>query len=796
MRIPKLFSRIRPRIILTFGFLFIVLSIISTYIIINISRDNIREEVEQRIKTLARSNVSHVTTKLNEQKNTVELMARTSQAFVDYLNNPDQATNSEIFNEVQKKLSDIKSNSLDFQEIFLIDNSGLEVGSSKPEFVGSDKKSDPYFVNGIKETYIKDVYFSETAKEHSMAIATPVKDGGEVIGVLVVRVDFDKFFKSLIDNADTEGVDRIFAINSSGYLISKLDEFDNGEILLNKVDADPPNACVAEIAQNKSSYEPQIIVGRSFKNDTVIASYMPIKVTNWCIVVTEAESVALASTNYEIKLFIFLLIGAVLIFYFAGYFFSIGITKPLEDLKTSAEIIAGGDLKRDVIINSNDEVGQLSRSFDSMIKAIIASRSEVDKKVFEQTQEITEKAAYMENQQKAVLNILEDIDEERQNVSQERDKIDAILHSIGDGVFVVDENLKILIFNSVAEKLSGYSADEAIGKIYSEVLKFSFEDSGEVNNKFITEAIKTGKVREMANHTQLTDKTGKKIPVADSAAPIRNADGSIAGCVVVFRDVSKEREIANMKDEFLSIASHELRTPMTAIKGFLDMVIKEEVGKISTAKMKEYLELAYNGNERNIKLVNDLLNVSRIEAGRMKFDLSDIQMEKIIEQTIVDLSDISHTKSLYLKFEKPKKPLPVVVGAADKIQLVLTNLVSNALKFTEKGEVNIRTEADKKLVTVHVQDTGAGIAEEDQDKLFQKFSQIDTTISGSVKGTGLGLYISKMIVEKSGGRIWCESEGKGRGSTFSFSLPIKDTEASKEVVKTIQKEVHEHPDQK
>lgn len=394
---------------------------------------------------------------------------------------------------------------------------------------------------------------------------------------------------------------------------------------------------------------------------------------------------------------------------------------------------------------------------------------------------------------KIILLAIEDITE-RKKMEQQLDEV--ILASIGDAVMACDRTGKVILFNATAEELTGFSAKEVIGRHYSQHLKFTIEGDGKPDKDFIAQAMDEGKIIVMANKTMIIRKDGTKMPIAESAAPLKGHKGQIIGCVVVLRDVTKEKAVANLKDEFLSVAAHALRTPMTAIKGFLDMIIKGQVGKLPTTKMKEYLLLAYEGNERMIKLVNDLLNVSRIEAGRMKFDLANIQIEKVIEQSITELEKISHSKGLYLKFEKPEKSLPKIIAAEDKVQMVLTNIIGNAIKYTEKGGVKITAEADKKLVTVHIQDTGIGIAKEDQDKLFKKFSQIGKTISSSQKGTGLGLYTSKVIVEKLGGKIWCESKGEGKGSIFSFSLPIKGSSASHKAIIGIQREARAHPDQK
>ena len=771
---PKTLNKIRPKIILTFTFLFIVLSVVSTYLVITTSENNLRKEIYSRLKTLASSNSSHISMKLEEQKNTVELMASTSQAFVEYLSNPSQETNSEIFLEVQKKLSNIKSNSLDFQEVFLIDLTGEEVASSNVEEVGTSKKAESYFVNGLKGTFIKDVYFSEVSKEHSMAIATPVSDNGKTLGLLVVRVDIHKFFQGLVDSAASEAVDRIFVINSSGYLISKLDEYDNGEILKTKLDADPPKACVAEIAENKSSYEPQIKVGKSIVNTTVIASYLPIKEKNWCVIVAETESKALASTNYEIQLFIYILIGSVIIFFAVGYLFSFRITSPLEKLQKSAEIIASGDLNHRSGINSSDEIGQLSRSFDSMIKAIIASRSEVDKKVEEQTHEIVEKSAFMEDQQKAVLNILEDVEDEKEKVGQERDKIDAILHSIGDGVFVVDKNLSIIVYNSVAADLSGYSTEEAIGKKYSDILKFSFEDSGKVNDIFINKAMQSGEVQEMANHTQITRKDGEKIAVADSAAPLKDKSGDVIGCVVVFRDVSKEREVDRAKTEFVSLASHQLRTPLSSVNWFAEMLLAGDAGKL-TKQQNEFIQKIYDGNQRMVDLVNALLNVSRIELGTFSVEPEPTDIVEISKSVIEELTP--QVKEKKLKIEEKYEKIPKFSADPKLVRIVLQNLLSNAVKYTpEKGKVSADISLKNNNILIEIKDSGYGIPKDQQDKIFTKLFRADNVREKETEGTGLGLYIVKSIVDNSGGSISFDS-AEDKGTTFHVSLPLSGMKA-------------------
>lgn len=237
---------------------------------------------------------------------------------------------------------------------------------------------------------------------------------------------------------------------------------------------------------------------------------------------------------------------------------------------------------------------------------------------------------------------------------------------------------------------------------------------------------------------------------------------------------TKLKELDHLKDEFLSIASHELRTPMTAIKSYLWLALSGKGGEMSE-KQKFYVERSYNSAERLIKLVNDLLSISRIESGRIAVELKDADMEKIIDDVIIEVIPRANELGLTVTF-MPHQDIPQVKADPDKIKEVLINLIGNSLKFTPKGgEINISVENKDNMLLVHVKDTGQGIAKEDISKLFQKFNIIKGSYEVNhniFQGTGLGLYISKSIITLHHGTIWVESEGKGKGSTFSFSIPI------------------------
>ncbi len=228
-------------------------------------------------------------------------------------------------------------------------------------------------------------------------------------------------------------------------------------------------------------------------------------------------------------------------------------------------------------------------------------------------------------------------------------------------------------------------------------------------------------------------------------------------------------ELDKLKDEFVSLASHELRTPMAAIKGSISTILEGYAGNISD-QAREFLTAAYNENDRLIRLVNNLLNTSRIESGKMSFSPMRIDLSILINEVVRNLQVGAKEKNLYLSYE-PSGFLPHVMADEDKIKEVVINLIGNALKFTSTGGITIRSKIDGEFVITSVSDTGTGIHQEHFEMLFKKFSQVKTDYTKQYGGTGLGLYISKKIIEGLGGKIWLESE-VGKGTSFYFSLPI------------------------
>lgn len=502
---------------------------------------------------------------------------------------------------------------------------------------------------------------------------------------------------------------------------------------------------------------------------------------------------------------------------------------------------------------------------------------------------------------KIILLAFEDITKRRKK-EQQLDQ--AILASIIDAVFVVDKNLKIVMFNRAAEKITGHRTAEVVGKNYHEILHFVSEKDDQTKELALHKIASNSQTKPMANHTLLILKDGKKIPVAESASLLKDNSGDILGFVIVFRDVSKDRqmrerlkeseikfktifedsrdgmlianaetkkfgmcnraickmlgytekellnlkvddihpkkdlpfvkkifeqqakraiklasslpverkdgsvffadvntspllingegflmgnfrditekkEIEQAKNDFLNIAAHDLRTPMSEIRANTEMILNGDYGQIPP-KFKTPLRDIDKANLNLVKMIDDFLTISRIEKGKITINPQPTDILPILNFIAKQDKPLIEKIGLRFNCEIPAK-LPQVLVDADKISEVINNLLDNAMKFTDKGSISLKVLVEKDSIVIQVADTGVGIAKERLKDLFQKYVQVGKEkriVHGKGTGLGLGLYISRLIIEGCKGKIWVDSE-LDKGSTFCFSLAIAKNNKTK-----------------
>ncbi len=364
-----------------------------------------------------------------------------------------------------------------------------------------------------------------------------------------------------------------------------------------------------------------------------------------------------------------------------------------------------------------------------------------------------------------------DITQEKEK-EKEKAKDEAILQGVGECLVVTDTDGKIILVNRAFEKISGWSKSEALGKDMVDFLPLA-DSRGKVTpykDRPLYRVLTMQKEAETyKDNSYYVLKDKRSIPVFGVVTPII-LHGKLIGAVVVFRDISKEKEVDRLKDEFISIASHELRTPLTAIDGLMSMILDREFGPVPDKFIQPLNDVA-SSSQRLIHLVNDLLSVSRMQAGNLKYQIADFPIDERLASLGNLLKPIAEEKKIVLKVQSDSGK--VVHADKERVDQVLNNLVGNALKFTSKGSVEVSVTVQGKMFKIRIADSGVGIEEKDQQKLYRKFQQLDSGVDRS-QGTGLGLYISREMARAMGGDVYLESSIKGKGSIFVFSLPLSE----------------------
>jgi len=354
--------------------------------------------------------------------------------------------------------------------------------------------------------------------------------------------------------------------------------------------------------------------------------------------------------------------------------------------------------------------------------------------------------------------------------AEDKAKIDAMLANIGDGIIGTTDGGEILYINQSTKDMLGYRDNDLIGKLLIHAVPLLDATNKPVDTKQrpIRNAIMTGKT-SVSRDFQFQKKDGKSLPVAITASPVKFM-GHLMGGVVVFRDITKEREIDRMKTEFISLASHQLRTPLAAMKWFSESLLDGDNGQLNEAQLKVVQNISAS-NERMIGLVNSLLNISRMESGRLIIDPEPTDVGKIVNEVLVDTSAKLKEKNQKITVSIHEN-LPQISVDPKLVRHAFMNLITNAVKYTpENGEVEIMLSKDNKNIIFRVTDSGYGIPESQQEHVFEKFFRAENIKKVETDGTGLGLYLVKQIIVASGGNIWFKSE-ESKGTTFWITLPL------------------------
>ncbi len=351
----------------------------------------------------------------------------------------------------------------------------------------------------------------------------------------------------------------------------------------------------------------------------------------------------------------------------------------------------------------------------------------------------------------------------------------AILDAVDDGVLAVDQKGNILAINPAAEQITGWSGSDAAGLVFNSVLKITNNDGAEmldISNP-VNRVLRTNEnftTRDLFIKTQ----SGKITPIF---LAVNSIGGSNSGVVVVFRDISKELSDNREQAEFISTASHEMRTPVASIEGYLGLALNPATATID-ARAKSFLEKAHENTQHLGQLFQDLLDITKAEDGRLKNEPIVLDATEFARDIWEGLKPKAENKGLEYVFmpdhnatgEKTIMPVFFIHADRDHLHEVLNNLFENAIKYTPSGTVAVNVTGDNDSVQISVKDSGIGIPAEDLPHLFQKFYRVDNSETREINGTGLGLFLSRKLTESIGGKLTVESEYK-KGSIFTVKLP-------------------------
>lgn len=369
-------------------------------------------------------------------------------------------------------------------------------------------------------------------------------------------------------------------------------------------------------------------------------------------------------------------------------------------------------------------------------------------------------------------------------VRRQKEVLATTLSSIGDAVIITDTSSRITFLNGVAEELTGWTSTEALGKPCAEVFNIINETTRKIVTSPVEKVLQTGLIIGLANHTLLVRKDGSEVPIDDSGAPIREPGGDVRGVVLVFRDFSAHKETertlreakedveraSREKDLFLAALSHELRTPLSPVLAILSEWDGESTFPES---LKTDLKMIRRNVTLEARLIDDLLDLTRIDRGTLSLNLEKVNLHDLVASTLTIYDAEIQAKSLNMRVQL-EATKPWVTGDPVRLQQVLWNIVGNAVKFTPAhGTLTLTSHHPKEdIVVVQVADTGIGISAKTMEHLFQPFYQGGYQEGRKFGGLGLGMAISKALIEKHQGRIVAESEGRSQGSTFSIVLPV------------------------
>lgn len=669
-----------------------------------------------------------------------------------------------------------------YSAIYLIGLDGVVLLSTDEAFVGQDYSFREYFIKAKNGEAYGDVNLGITSNKLGYYFSYPIKNEAEkIVGVAVIKMNSEIISQVLKDTLDKPMKD-LMMIDKYGVVVSS----DKGDRLYQSIGKLEQNEINKINLENK--YGKMKIVGMQYEevmklvrdktvgikvvsvfdeedNDEEELVIIPISNQDFYLMGEISMSEVLAEAS-EMAIIISLMvaISAMATIGLAGLFL-VRLLKPISMLTQMAKEITAGNFNQVNPVVGGGELEILGTSMVNMSNELGDKYSDMEKLVAERTVKIENQNEILEKSKMAVMNILDDVEQAKGDL----EKFKLAVEEASDHIVITDSEGIILYANKAVEKITGYKNIEVMGK------KAGSKDlwGGLMDLDFYKKLWKTIKIDKKIFSGEVSNirKNGEKYIAKASISPVLDQNGKVLFFVGIERDVTHEKEVDRMKTDFISLASHQLRTPLSAMRWFLEMLLAGDAGKL-TKEQTEFVKNIEQANTKMIVLVNSLLNISRIESGRIVIDPILTDLKKLVDDELLELDKNIKDKNQKVTFLVDTK-LPKINIDPKLITEVYKNLLTNAIKYSPKdGKIEINITHNKKEIISQITDNGIGIPKNSQKRIFERFYRAKNVVKTETEGTGLGLYLAKAIVESSGGKIWFES-GENNGTTFWFSLPLE-----------------------
>jgi len=710
----------------------------------------------------------------------------------EYFNDPSNAR----YVELDKIFDQYVIDNPEYLAVFLLNSAGKTVISSDKRFIGEDYSFRDYFKEGILGRPYVEARIGITSNEFGYYFAHPVTEKDKVLGVIVAKLNPSSINNSLIELAKLEDGNVMFVDNDGVILFSnRTDRIFKSLGPLSSTTQQKISSEYRYPGKNISpiQYDNAASIVRTFSKAQVIEFYDAVDQENEILsvnkvsndlpyfLITEIETDKITAFASQVAGFISVAIVITnLLMVFFVYSLSSYLLYPLVEFKQLADKIRDGSFGQKIFLNRKDELGDLAVAFNKMSDEISLRYDTMQIEIQRQTSELSQKVSELEDVKKAMMNLLDDISNEKivsDRQAQDLRKFQLAVENVSDHIVITDADGIVLYANKAVERVTGYSIEEIIGSKagvkWGKLMEKSFYEN-------LWKIIKDQKTT-FSGEIQNKRNNGETYIADTQISPILDSGGTILFFVGIEHDITKVKEIDRMKTEFISLASHQLRTPLSAMKWLAEMLLVGDVGKLNN-EQKECVTNIHNANERMIALVNSLLNVSRIESGRIIIDPRPTRLVELVNTVIKELEPKINKKHINITVEV-SNDVPILNIDPQLTEEVYTNLLTNALKYSKAGAgiaVSI-TRVDDQIIS-KISDTGYGIPIKDQEHIFEKFYRAENIRQVETDGSGLGLYLVKAIAESSKGSISFESV-EGHGTTFTFTLPISGSEAKEGVVR-------------